>query len=1223
MSVHEQVRLYLNQVRRRLQAQTAARGLAICGMVALTATIAAVLGANAWKFSDTATGTASALLWLALLAALGWFLVRPLLRRVNDARVARFVEEKHPEFKDRLVTAVDMKEKSATDSSARLFGALVAEDALKRTPAAPAGNLIESRRIFRPLGWAAGSVAVLLLLGLFGPGIFRYGTKVLWVGWAQAKTNPLYLIHVTPGDITVGRNTDQEITAAPVGFLPQEMRLFVQYEKAADWESAPMLASERGGAFHFLLMNVQQQIDYYVESNGVRSPQHTIAVIAVPRVDRLEVRYHFPAYAGLPDQVEQAGGDIMALKGTEVTLTVHTDEPAPGGRLALDDKSSIEMTKTGDRELQAKWTLSQDTLYHVRLEDPRGREARASEEYLMQAIPDYAPTVKLTRPGRDMQPTPIEEVVVGLEGQDDVRLAGLSLHYAVNGAAAQSVPLVSKSADQQAAATHLLPLEEYSLSPGDLITYYATVKDAASNTATSEMFFLQVRPFERSYTQSQSSGGGGGGGNQEGSFLSERQKEVISATWNVLRQKDKQKAEQLEEASKVLSEVQRDLQQQAETLASRIGRRELDGVNDEFAGLAENLEKAVAAMGPAAEALQAKKFQEALTPEQTALQFLLRAEALFKDIQVAFGNQGGGGGGGQSAGRDLTDLFSLELDTSKNQYETLNQFQGGQNNAEVQEALRKLQELARRQEELARQQRDQKDTMRAANRWEQEMLRRETEELARKLEQLSRQSNSSQLGQASRSLSQAARDMQQAGNSQQQGNSQQGGGQQQSSSQQQGQPGQQQSSSQQQASSNGNSERSRALERLREASNLLSGQQNQWNEQRLSELSDKAEDLSKLQEGITDQTKQMASQAEPSNAPTQAQREALSQLLNDKVDLLDGLRELEQQINQSAVRMAGDQKDAARNLRSAGAMIQEERMADKIRQGAWLSQRGLAPTAAPVEEDLRAGIGRLTDKLEQAKGSFEAGGEGDKLQRALETAERVRQGLEAMGSQPGQQGRQGQQGQQQAQQGQQGQPGQAGQQAGNGNQQGGQQGSQQGNGSPGNSQSAQGNQQGGSPYGGTRSGPNNGGWNGGSWSGGWSRYPDNAWNQGGYVPIPPDRPLTAEEQRAVNQQYAELRQEASGLRELVGQDADLGRLVQDLVRAMNNLDWQRFEGDPELIVKMLSEMTDRWKDLELRLRRELQIEEPDSVRLANQERVPERYRAIVEEYYRSLSKSKR
>ena len=55
--------------------------------------------------------------------------------------------------------------------------------------------------------------------------------------------------------------------------------------------------------------------------------------------------------------------------------------------------------------------------------------------------------------------------------------------------------------------------------------------------------------------------------------------------------------------------------------------------------------------------------------EQDALQHLLRAEAVFTDIQVAF-QQGGGGGGGGMAGRDLSELFELEMDLEKNQYET-------------------------------------------------------------------------------------------------------------------------------------------------------------------------------------------------------------------------------------------------------------------------------------------------------------------------------------------------------------------------------------------------------------------------------------------------------------------------------------------------------------------------------------------------------------------------
>ncbi len=77
------------------------------------------------------------------------------------------------------------------------------------------------------------------------------------------------------------------------------------------------------------------------------------------------------------------------------------------------------------------------------------------------------------------------------------------------------------------------------------------------------------------------------------------------------------------------------------------------------------------AMAPAAQQLQQQKWKDAIPNEQKALQFLLRAEATFRQIQVAFGAQGGGGGGGGGgAARDLAALFDLELDTQKNQYET-------------------------------------------------------------------------------------------------------------------------------------------------------------------------------------------------------------------------------------------------------------------------------------------------------------------------------------------------------------------------------------------------------------------------------------------------------------------------------------------------------------------------------------------------------------------------
>ena len=94
-------------------------------------------------------------------------------------------------------------------------------------------------------------------------------------------------------------------------------------------------------------------------------------------------------------------------------------------------------------------------------------------------------------------------------------------------------------------------------------------------------------------------------------------------------------------------------------------------------------------MDPASQKLQQQKWNDAIPGEQKALQYLLRAEATFRQIEVAFGNSGGGGGGGGGAGRDLASLFDLELDTQKNQYETAQTAgSASQREEEIDEALR-------------------------------------------------------------------------------------------------------------------------------------------------------------------------------------------------------------------------------------------------------------------------------------------------------------------------------------------------------------------------------------------------------------------------------------------------------------------------------------------------------------------------------------------------------
>src|SRR5439155_11946151 len=357
---------------------------------------------------------------------------------------------------------------------------------------------------------------------------------------------------------------------------------------------------------------------------------------------------------------------------------------------------------------------------------------------------------------------------------DDFGVNQLELYYSVNGSTEKKIELFTNKGEspKEISASHTFFLEEYDLQPGDFVTYYGKAVDShrPPNIVSTDIYFIEVRPFGREYYQGQQGGGGGGGGGDDDSAeaLSKRQKEIIAATFKLIRDKAKFQTKEWTDNIHAVSASQTKLAEQTNTLMQRLARRGLSGQNKTFKDLSENLKQAIEQMGPAAEQLKNEQADAALPYEQKALQYLMRAEALFTEIQVTMGNRGGGGGGGRQNAEDLADLFELELDQSKNQYETLQRGEMQQNPQEIDEAIRKLKELAERQQKLMErkaQQARQGGGSPGSDQMTAQELQKETERLARQLDKLSRENNDRQMADVSRALQQAARNMQQQGQS--------------------------------------------------------------------------------------------------------------------------------------------------------------------------------------------------------------------------------------------------------------------------------------------------------------------------------------------------------------------------------------------------------------------------------------------------------------------------
>ena len=224
----------------------------------------------------------------------------------------------------------------------------------------------------------------------------------------------------------------------------------------------------------------------------------------------------------------------------------------------------------------------------------------------------------------------------------------------------------------------------------------------------------------------------------------------------------------------ILSEVQGKLKDQAQSLADRMKARELAGANAAFTSFVKDMEAGRGCHDAGVEPAEGPEWNDALPPEQKALQYLLRAEATFRDIQVSFGQQGGGGGGGGGASRDLESLFDLELDKDKNQYEASQQ--SASETAATRTSTMPCGSWKNWRGGNRRWPIRLKQQQTPQQRWQQEMLRREAEQLRQQMEQLaaasSRVSKDNRASKGSRvrvrSPGQSGQSGQQSGRAQQQ-----------------------------------------------------------------------------------------------------------------------------------------------------------------------------------------------------------------------------------------------------------------------------------------------------------------------------------------------------------------------------------------------------------------------------------------------------------------------
>lgn len=355
---------------------------------------------------------------VASAAYLTFALVIPFSRRLNPYYAARQIEQTVPQSKNSLVNWLDLRDQ-------KLPGAIrgaVANRAAKDLAQADLERAISGRRAAW-LGGVSGGLAVGLLVALFlvgfGPFFGFLGRTFLPFAAGSFPTRTqITLLRPENGDLTV--SIGQPVSFAvrvdgrtPDVGAPDAVRLLFRYQQNEPYEERPFQHdSGREWVASVPGFQVQNGFYYRVAGGDYQTPEYHVAVRSTPLVQKFEAAYKYRPYTGFQDDSNE-DPNLKGVRGTQVTLTAHTnrivltEDKKVKGELTLELQSgtkhlAAEPVLDDPSALRFRLVLEESGTYKLWFSSAEGERNVEPMSYAIQATPDTAPTVTLTRPGRDV-----------------------------------------------------------------------------------------------------------------------------------------------------------------------------------------------------------------------------------------------------------------------------------------------------------------------------------------------------------------------------------------------------------------------------------------------------------------------------------------------------------------------------------------------------------------------------------------------------------------------------------------------------------------------------------------------------------------------------------------------------------------------------------------------------------------------------------------------------
>ena len=685
----------------RMQRQTTA--MLIIGGVALLVLIVG-LATKTWPLP---------LIIILSVGALGayFWLGREQKSDFDPAPIARTIEREHPDLRALLITAVEQK--PSADGKMNYLQHKVIETTLEEARRQNWVNFVDESEIraakFKRMVWTLLAWVSVVVLGYFGfKAAFNSAASfVPPIIDLPSFTKDVY--EVTPGDTELEKGSRLPISIQFKSNVPTQVDLLIGSD-AANLRTMPMVKNLEDPVFGLVVPEVNESSVYKLKFGEIETDSFKISVFEFPRLESANATITPPDYTNLEKKTLNDVTFVNAVEQSDVRFDMVLNKPVKSAKLVSrgDDKKEIELKADGQSpeifvaNITAKETLDFDLF----LVDAEGRENKDKDRITLNVLKNAEPIVKIKFPGRDVDISPIEELQIEAEVKDDFGLQRYGLAYDFKGESKDIVIADPKGKELENKFSHVFSMEALNAEADDLFVYSVWAEDIGPDgkvrRVSSDMFFAEIRPFEKTYREATGQGEGEQeqqqGEQGQGEQLVKLQKEIINATWKVIRNHDKPQEELVKDVEAITAA------QKQVALMLEEGMAQAQPEAQEFMKQAmEHIEKALPHLEKAAGNGSVDSLDDAIKEEQAAYQALLKLRA--REVNVRRGQPGQSGQ--QSDDADQEQINNMKLREEERRYETESeaekqrleqQREQQQQNSETQQYLERLKDLARRQE---------------------------------------------------------------------------------------------------------------------------------------------------------------------------------------------------------------------------------------------------------------------------------------------------------------------------------------------------------------------------------------------------------------------------------------------------------------------------------------------------------------------------------------------